>query len=88
MREHGADVGIALDGDADRCLAVDAAGEVVDGDQILAVLALAMREAGTLPHDTVVATVMSNLGFRLAMAARGHRRSSRPRSATATCSRR
>ena len=49
VREHGADVGVALDGDADRCLAVDAAGEIVDGDQILAVLALAMREAGRLP---------------------------------------
>ena len=69
--EHGADVGIALDGDADRCLAVDARGQVVDGDQILAVLALAMREAGALPHDTAVVTVMSNLGFRLAMAREG-----------------
>ncbi|MFE4589480.1 phosphoglucosamine mutase [Streptomyces laurentii] len=65
--EHGADLGIAHDGDADRCLAVDAAGNEVDGDQILAVLALAMREAGTLRGDTVVATVMSNLGFKLAM---------------------
>ncbi|MFF0446322.1 phosphoglucosamine mutase [Streptomyces sp. NPDC004609] len=65
--EHGADFGIAHDGDADRCLAVDAAGEEVDGDQILAVLALAMREAGTLRGNTVVATVMSNLGFKLAM---------------------
>ncbi|MGN6332348.1 MAG: phosphoglucosamine mutase [Motilibacteraceae bacterium] len=65
--EQGADVGIAHDGDADRCLAVDATGAVVDGDQILAVLALALREAGRLPGDTVVATVMSNLGFTLAM---------------------
>jgi phosphoglucosamine mutase len=64
---HGADVGFALDGDADRCLAVDHEGEVVDGDQILAVLALAMRDAGTLHSDTVVATVMSNLGFVQAM---------------------
>ncbi len=64
---HGADIGIALDGDADRCLAVDAAGELVDGDQILAVLALAMRDAGRLAGDTVVATVMSNLGFVQAM---------------------
>lgn len=64
---QGADAGIAHDGDADRCLAVDAAGQVVDGDQILAVLALGMREAGTLRADTVVATVMSNEGFRLAM---------------------
>ena len=69
--EHGADVGFALDGDADRCLAVDAAGNVVDGDQILAVLALAMRERGELRADTVVATVMSNLGFVQAMSAAG-----------------
>ncbi|MFI9585037.1 phosphoglucosamine mutase [Streptomyces sp. NPDC052236] len=69
--EHGADFGIAHDGDADRCLAVDAAGEEIDGDQILAVLALAMREAGTLRGDTVVATVMSNLGFKLAMEREG-----------------
>ena len=62
------DVGFALDGDADRCLAVDATGELVDGDQILAMLALAMREAGSLKADTVVATVMSNLGFLQAMA--------------------
>ncbi|RZU19505.1 phosphoglucosamine mutase [Kribbella rubisoli] len=64
---HRADVGIALDGDADRCLAVDASGELVDGDQILAVLALAMRDSGRLSNDTVVATVMSNLGFVQAM---------------------
>ncbi|MGH3464411.1 MAG: phosphoglucosamine mutase [Kribbellaceae bacterium] len=64
---HGADVGIALDGDADRCLAVDAGGELVDGDQILAILALAMRDADRLVRDTVVATVMSNLGFVQAM---------------------
>jgi len=71
VREHGAHAGVALDGDADRCLAVDAHGEVVDGDQILAVLALALREAGRLPRDTAVVTVMSNLGFRLAMAREG-----------------
>ncbi|NIK56533.1 phosphoglucosamine mutase [Kribbella shirazensis] len=64
---HRADLGIALDGDADRCLAVDANGELVDGDQILAVLALAMRDSGRLSNDTVVATVMSNLGFVQAM---------------------
>jgi phosphoglucosamine mutase len=69
--EHGADLGIAHDGDADRCLAVDAAGEEVDGDQILAVLAVAMREAGDLRKDTVVGTVMSNLGFKLAMEREG-----------------
>jgi phosphoglucosamine mutase len=65
--EQGADVGFALDGDADRCLAVDHEGNVVDGDQVLAILALAMRDAGTLKADTVVATVMSNLGFVQAM---------------------
>ncbi|CAL2068544.1 MULTISPECIES: phosphoglucosamine mutase [Streptomyces] len=65
--EHGADLGIAHDGDADRCLAVDHTGEEVDGDQILAVLALAMRERSALRADTVVATVMSNLGFKLGM---------------------
>ena len=64
---HAADAGIAHDGDADRCLAVDAAGEVIDGDQILAVLALGLKERQRLARDTVVATVMSNLGFRLAM---------------------
>jgi phosphoglucosamine mutase len=65
--EHGYDVGIAHDGDADRCLAVDAQGAIVDGDQIMAILALAMRDQGKLAQDTVVATVMSNLGFKLAM---------------------
>jgi phosphoglucosamine mutase len=69
--EHGADAGIAHDGDADRCLAVDAAGEVIDGDQILAVLALALKDGGRLAANTVVATVMSNLGFRHAMQAAG-----------------
>ncbi|MGI5338577.1 phosphoglucosamine mutase [Streptomyces sp. CA-181903] len=69
--EHGADLGVAHDGDADRCLAVDATGAEVDGDQILAVLALAMREAGSLRKNTVVATVMSNLGFKLAMEREG-----------------
>ncbi|MFB7557717.1 phosphoglucosamine mutase [Streptomyces brevispora] len=69
--EHGADLGIAHDGDADRCLAVDAAGEEIDGDQILAVLALAMRDAGQLRKATVVGTVMSNLGFKIAMEREG-----------------
>jgi phosphoglucosamine mutase len=64
---EGADAGFAFDGDADRCLAVDASGEVVDGDQLLAILALTMREAGSLAADTVVSTVMSNLGFVIAM---------------------
>jgi phosphoglucosamine mutase len=65
--EHHADAGIAHDGDADRCLAVDAAGELVDGDQILSILALALLDHGRLTESTVVATVMSNLGFTLAM---------------------
>ncbi|WP_020578623.1 phosphoglucosamine mutase [Actinopolymorpha alba] len=69
--EEGADAGIAHDGDADRCLAVDAQGNVIDGDQILAILAVAMREAGALNGDTVVATVLSNLGFMLAMQREG-----------------
>ncbi|ANH38389.1 Phosphoglucosamine mutase [Nocardioides dokdonensis FR1436] len=69
--EHGADAGFALDGDADRMLAVDAAGEVVDGDQVLAILALAGLEDGSLVDSTVVATVMSNLGFVQAMEAAG-----------------
>ena len=69
--EHGADLGLAHDGDADRCLAVDATGAVVDGDQLLALLAVALHERGQLPHDTVVATVMSNLGFVRAMEAAG-----------------
>jgi phosphoglucosamine mutase len=64
---HGADLGLAHDGDADRCLAVDAAGHVIDGDAIMAVLALAMQEAGELASDTLVATVMSNLGLHVAM---------------------
>jgi phosphoglucosamine mutase len=69
--EHGADLGVAHDGDADRCLAVDADGQEVDGDQILAVLALGMKAAGMLRKNTVVATVMSNLGFKLAMEREG-----------------
>ncbi|MCU1524331.1 MAG: phosphoglucosamine mutase [Microbacteriaceae bacterium] len=69
--EHGADVGIAHDGDADRCLAVDHLGRVVDGDQIMAILALSMKERGLLRDNTLVATVMSNLGLRVAMAEHG-----------------
>lgn len=69
--EHGADAGFALDGDADRCLAVDHEGNTVDGDQILAILALGMAETGHLAKNTVVATVMSNLGFVQAMRAAG-----------------
>ena len=67
----GADVGIAHDGDADRCLAVDAEGRVIDGDQIMAILAVAMKRDGRLKNDTLVATVMSNLGLHRAMAAQG-----------------
>jgi phosphoglucosamine mutase len=71
VRETGADLGIAHDGDADRCLAIDGEGNPVDGDQILAVLALGMREAGELVDHTLVVTVMSNLGLHLAMREHG-----------------
>lgn len=64
---HGADAGVAHDGDADRCLAIDAEGRVVDGDQIMAILAVAMKARGALKDDTLVATVMSNLGLHRAM---------------------
>jgi phosphoglucosamine mutase len=70
---HGADAGIAHDGDADRCLAVAADGSVVDGDQILAVLAVAMQAEGSLAAETLVATVMSNLGLKIAMREAGIR---------------
>jgi len=69
--EVGADLGIALDGDADRCLSVDARGMDVDGDQIMAILSLAMRERGVLAHDTLIATVMSNLGMIQALEREG-----------------
>ena len=69
--EHRADAGVAYDGDADRCLAVDADGQPLDGDQILAVLATELREAGRLARDAVVVTVMSNQGFHVAMAEAG-----------------
>ena len=69
----GADVGIAHDGDADRCLAVDAQGNIVDGDQIMAILAVAMKQRGALVDDTLVATVMSNLGLHRAMEDHGIR---------------
>jgi phosphoglucosamine mutase len=68
---HRADLGLAHDGDADRCLAIDANGDVVDGDAIMVVLALAMRDAGELVANTLVTTVMSNLGLHLAMRAAG-----------------
>ncbi|MFD5213482.1 phosphoglucosamine mutase [Microbacterium sp. NPDC058345] len=67
----GADIGIAHDGDADRCLAVDADGNIVDGDQIMAILAVAMKSRGKLRDDTLVATVMSNLGLHVAMREQG-----------------
>jgi phosphoglucosamine mutase len=70
---HGAQLGIAHDGDADRCLAVDATGTEVDGDQIMGILALALKERGALAQDTLVATVMSNLGLILAMEREGIR---------------
>ncbi len=69
--EHGADAGFAVDGDADRCLAVDHTGAVVDGDQVMAVLAVGLHEVGRLARGTVVATVMSNLGFVQAMTGAG-----------------
>jgi phosphoglucosamine mutase len=69
--EAGADVGLAFDGDADRVLAVDANGDLVDGDQLIAVCALDLRARGRLTRDTVVVTVMTNLGFKLAMAEHG-----------------
>jgi phosphoglucosamine mutase len=69
----GADLGVAFDGDADRCLAVDADGALVDGDQIMGILAVTLKERGELVADTLVTTVMSNLGLQLAMAAAGIR---------------
>ena len=69
--EHGADVGFAFDGDADRVLAVDAAGRHLDGDQLMAMLAIDAKARGVLTNDTVVVTVMTNLGFRLGMRERG-----------------
>lgn len=65
--ENEADLGFAHDGDADRCLAVDHTGAIVDGDQLMVILALALKAKGELARNTLVATVMSNLGLRLAM---------------------
>jgi phosphoglucosamine mutase len=73
VREHAADVGLAHDGDADRVIAVDESGSIVDGDSMIALLALELRERGRLPGDLVVTTVMANIGFRLAMTAEGIR---------------
>ena len=63
MVEHGCDLGLAFDGDADRCLAVDEKGELIDGDKILAICGLDMKQRGELKKDTIVGTVMSNLGL-------------------------
>lgn len=69
--ERGADIGIALDGDADRLIMVDEKGQKIDGDQLMAALAFSLQQSGSLAQDTVVATVMSNLGFEKALAAKG-----------------
>lgn len=71
VRDAGADLGLALDGDADRVIAVDGSGGLVDGDHMLALLALDLREHGRLVDDTVVVTVLTNLGFKLAMSEKG-----------------
>ncbi len=71
--EHGAALGLAFDGDGDRVIAIDHLGRVVDGDRLIALAALQLKEQGALRHDTVVVTVMSNLGFHKAMAAAGIR---------------
>jgi len=87
VREVGADAGVAHDGDADRALFADGEGRIVDGDQVLAACAIAMKQEGRLAGNVVVSTAMANLGFRTAMADAGSR-SSRRRSVTGTCSRR
>ncbi|MDP4586421.1 MAG: phosphoglucosamine mutase [Microbacteriaceae bacterium] len=69
--DTGADLGIAHDGDADRCLAVDSAGNVIDGDHIMAILGVSLNRQGKLAHSTVVATVMSNLGLEIALESHG-----------------
>jgi phosphoglucosamine mutase len=71
VEEMGADAGVAFDGDADRAIFADAEGNVIDGDHVIAACALAMHERGQLPEETVVVTVMANLGLRRAMAAAG-----------------
>jgi phosphoglucosamine mutase len=67
VRGMDADIGIALDGDADRLILADEKGNIVDGDTIMAILAARMKSAGTLYKDTLVATIMSNLGLEIAM---------------------
>ena len=81
-----ADIGIALDGDADRVILVDERGHVVDGDQLLAVIAQSWKEDGRLAKPGIVATVMSNLGLERFLEGPGHRAWCARRSATATCS--
>lgn len=68
---HHADLGLAFDGDGDRVIAVDHLGRVIDGDRLIALAALQLRELGALRHDTVVVTVMSNIGFHRAMESAG-----------------
>ncbi len=80
-----ADIGIALDGDADRVLIVDERGRIVDGDQLLAVIAESWKDDGRLAKPGIVATVMSNLGLERYLAGSASRSCAR-RSATATCS--
>ena len=71
VRDNGLDMGFAFDGDADRCIAVDGNGEVVDGDKILYICGKYLAGKGALTHDTIVATVMSNIGFNKAVEAAG-----------------
>lgn len=71
VKEHKCDLGIAFDGDADRCLAVDESGRIIDGDKLIAIIADYMKEKKTLKNDTAVVTVMSNLGFHTYMKDRG-----------------
>ncbi|MDH3453712.1 MAG: phosphoglucosamine mutase [Desulfuromonadales bacterium] len=73
VREHGADLGIALDGDADRCIFVDEHGNEVDGDHIMAICGIDMIQRDALPHNTVVGTVMSNMGLDIALRQAGGR---------------
>ena len=73
VRRTGADLGLAFDGDADRVLAVDHRGEVIDGDELIAICAIDLHRRGELPGDTVVVTVMANQGFRLGMRRARHR---------------
>jgi phosphoglucosamine mutase len=63
VRENGCDIGVAFDGDADRCLAVDENGELIDGDKLIAIFAKSLSERDSLPHKTAVVTMLSNIGF-------------------------